>query len=327
MLKDQTKQTINYSRRHQVHKQVYPFHYKKQIISVTKYAFSDKVVFNCFIYLGEKKMENINCLVDHWIYTTSLSTFDILNYLIHSPISNFQNKDGYLVILKTPLASPIVLISKQTFCLKAVFLKIIWSLIVHNNCHTSSMFSFVLHLQSTEFHIDHTDVIQSTKQRIKDLLFLDTATIQAFSAQRSDLQQVILCGYKVLIQLFQSPNKIKIAIDTAVQPWKIHGISPFYTCFKNCILNASIAFTCDISQTQPVHRIPPLAVLEEAGSIYMLNKDKYLLLYLLTFATDYSKYLTSPLSTIEIERQGIPQPLASFWQFIYTTSRKQIKPI
>lgn len=257
-----------------------------------------------------------NSIVDHWLSTTALSTFDILLLLLKAPPDSFLEESGFVFIKDTHLAVPQKIAGKDLFMNARFMYDLFWQLVHHPQCFTESMYAFVL---------DETPPIACEKlklvyARLRKTLFertsLDLATTQAFGARRFDLQCVVLSGYKVLQQMYKTPEKIQLSLESALgndnNPWKICMSSPFFNLLKDTLEQASIAYHIKVAP-KPLTTFTPstLAVFDTHCTLHLLRKDKFLLVYLLTFASSLAHFLTKPLNV------QVPLPLAQFIQSIY----------
>jgi len=267
-------------------------------------------------------MNSIETVIGHWLDTTSLTVLEIITILLKNGNENFLCNGEYVVVSGTSLACPTAILTKSHITSDSVLYKLCWALLNYAGHHIESLYAFILTINPAEVDSSRKQILQKLKKSVKNICYQDTATTQALYSGRQDLQTVVLLGYKVLYTIFQNTDDILEFLDSALDdkhPWKLVSTSPFYAVVKECILRASIATYCEDPSTQ--RNLSPLAILEGATNIYMLKKDKYLLIYLILFATKYSQYISTPITTQQMSTECLPNSIASCFNRIYQAKR------
>lgn len=271
-------------------------------------------------------MDSIKTLIGHWIDTTSLSVLEIITIILKTPNEKFLTQDEYVVISDTPLACPMTIFQKSKITSDSVLYTVCWVLLNYCGHHIESLYAFILTVNPDAVHSTRIQLLHKLQKSVKNICYQDTATTQALCAGRQDLQTVVLMGYKVLYTMFRETDSIREFLESAFEhPWKLVSTSPFYGVVKDCIVRASISTYCEEQSNKRTRQ--PWAILEGAANIYMLGKDKYLLLYLLLFATSYSQYLSIPLTEQQMLTDCLPIPIGNCFTRIYQSQRATTKPI
>lgn len=257
----------------------------------------------------------VQCVVSHWFSTTDYTAVDIIQHLCVIPYEAYREDADYIIIHTTSLTCPRSIFSKEQLCQLTTQHKIIWHLIHCGQCALPAMYAFMLAQPSCP-------KLQPLQTRIGNSIYMDNNTTRALSAKRPDLQYVVLAGYRILLAVWHTPELVQVALHSALHTeahpyWQLRFGSPFYTCVKHCLHRASIAFICRPAQKHGTTRT--IARIEGDINLDILDRDQYLLLYLLTFATEYSHYLLHPPSPALQQQLGIPSALGHFWQAISRT--------
>jgi hypothetical protein len=258
----------------------------------------------------------IQCLVSHWFSTTEYTAVTIIQHLCGIPYSAYREDADYIIIHTTSLTCPRSIFSKAQLCQSTTQHNLIWHLIHCGQCALPAMYAFILAQPSCS-------KLRPLQTRIGNSIYTDNNTTQALSAKRPDLQHIVLAGYRILLAVWRTPELVETALHSALHTeehpyWQLRFESPFYTCVKQCLHRASIAFICRPIQKHGTPRT--LARIEGDINLDLLNRDQYLLVYLLTFATEYSQYLLQPPSQSTQLQFGIPPALCDFWRAISRTN-------
>lgn len=262
-------------------------------------------------------------LVNHWFATTNYTAVDIILHLLALQDEDCVDDNSYVILKNTQLTCPIVLMTRAVLCQHSTKQALIWQLIQCGQCHLATMYAFILAQPVTP-------LLKPIHKRITQQICLDNATTAALSAKRSDLQYIVLAGNRILSAVWHTPAAIELALQSALrsdqgQCWQLAQQSDFYTQLKTCLQRASIAFVCKPAQKTPTLRT--IACIEGDIMLDILDKDRYLLIYLLTFATKYSQYIVTPLVPSQQQLLGIPTCLSAFWNAISQTKTFACTPI
>jgi hypothetical protein len=245
-------------------------------------------------------------ILTHWTSACRATCIDILSHLLHTPRNAIQQQNGYVVIAGTPLAVPCTLVTAQELQSYPCHVHLAWQCLTRDPAQKFSMFAFLLSLQTC--HPDKKKLLHKLQTRVAALTQQDIYTSQAFTAGRTDLQSMVLLGYETLRSIFKSPTAVGTALAAVCAvPWHFQKASLFYHSFLATCARAAIAVHIDVGAAAPP-ATPPLATIDKDIVVYTLEKDKYLLVYLLSFAVD------------RVELQGAPSALLDFWKKLETAS-------